>query len=172
MLTILTLCTSFVSLFHLQDPALGFDKSVLEKAEQQPGFKRKLSKREKKEKKKRERERGKENANGGDDSVANKLYTEAPETSFTRSISNPEAVMRRRRQQKLEKKLAQMNTTDGSSDSGEYSWQTFMLFIGTVVDVGHVYDVFFPLFLLMMCFFLTSFCCCCRCWVLHVDAFC
>ena len=30
---------------------------------------------------------------------------ELPETSFTRSISNPEAVMRRRRQQKLERKL-------------------------------------------------------------------
>ena len=32
---------------------------------------------------------------------------ELPDTSFTRSISNPEAVMRRRRQQKLEKKLQQ-----------------------------------------------------------------
>lgn len=40
--------------------------------------------------------------------VAETLYKEMPETSFTRSISNPEAVMRRRRQQKLEKRLAQI----------------------------------------------------------------
>ena len=101
---------------------MGFDKSVLQ--QDQPGFKRKLSKREKKEKKKRERERGKENAGGAggttnEEGVASKLYEEAPETSFTRSISNPEAVMRRRRQQKLEKKLAQMNTAEGGTDSGE-----------------------------------------------------
>lgn len=101
-------------IFH-QDPALGFDKSVMQ---DQAGFKRKLSKREKKEKKKKERERGKENVLG-DDSVAGRLYEEAPETSFTRSISNPEAVMKRRRQQKLEKKLAQMNAGSGGTDSGK-----------------------------------------------------
>ena len=38
---------------------------------------------------------------------------ELPDTSFTRSISNPEAVMRRRRQQKLEKKLQQFRSKDG-----------------------------------------------------------
>jgi hypothetical protein len=36
--------------------------------------------------------------------------SELPDTSFTRSISNPEAVMRRRRQQKLEKKLQQFRS--------------------------------------------------------------
>ena len=41
-----------------------------------------------------------------------------PETSFTRSISNPEAVMRRRRQQKLEKKLQQFRSKDGGPDTG------------------------------------------------------
>ncbi|XP_030562143.1 afadin isoform X4 [Drosophila novamexicana] len=57
---------------------------------------------------------------GGDagDAVAGKLYTELPETSFTRSISNPEAVMRRRRQQKLEKKLQQFRSRDGGPDTG------------------------------------------------------
>ena len=40
-------------------------------------------------------------------------FTELPDTSFTRSISNPEAVMRRRRQQKLEKKLQQFRSRDG-----------------------------------------------------------
>ncbi|CAG5132613.1 unnamed protein product, partial [Candidula unifasciata] len=73
-----------------------------------------------KKSRKKEREKGKENVNG-EESVANKLYEEAPETSFTRSISNPEAVMRRRRQQKLEKKLAEMNATEGGADSGESS---------------------------------------------------
>ncbi|XP_023036263.1 afadin isoform X2 [Drosophila willistoni] len=55
---------------------------------------------------------------GDPDAVAGKLYTELPETSFTRSISNPEAVMRRRRQQKLEKKLQQFRSRDGGPDTG------------------------------------------------------
>ncbi|ELT96971.1 hypothetical protein CAPTEDRAFT_145014 [Capitella teleta] len=81
-------------------------------------FKRKLSKREKKEQKKKEKEaklKGKENQ---PDSVADQLYNELPETSFTRSISNPEAVMRRRRQMKLEKKLEQFKSKDGGPDTG------------------------------------------------------
>jgi hypothetical protein len=45
---------------------------------------------------------------------------ELPETSFTRSISNPEAVMRRRRQQKLEKKLQQFRSRDGGPDTGMF----------------------------------------------------
>ncbi|KAI8520677.1 LIM domain binding [Branchiostoma belcheri] len=40
----------------------------------------------------------------GEESAAEKLYQELPESGFTRSISNPEAVMRRRRQQKLERR--------------------------------------------------------------------
>merc|ERR1719411_1221824 len=85
-------------------------------------FKRKLSKREKKELKKQEKKE-KVNSNKGivgkgDESMADKLYTELPDTSFTRSISNPEAVMRRRRQQKLEKKLQQFRSKDGGPDTG------------------------------------------------------
>lgn len=98
-------------LLFLQDRTkLGFPA----KEETNPNFKRKLSKREKKEKKKRDQELAKQ-----DDSMAGKLYSEAPESSFTRSISNPEAVMRRRRQQKLEKKLAQMQSREGGPDSGK-----------------------------------------------------
>ena len=41
------------------------------------------------------------------------FLAELPDTSFTRSISNPEAVMRRRRQQKLERKLQQFRSKDG-----------------------------------------------------------
>lgn len=78
------------------------------------GFKRKLSKREKKEQKKKEKLGKLQN----DAQVAEKLYTELPETSFTRSISNPEAVMRRRRQQKLERKLQQFRSKDGGPDTG------------------------------------------------------
>ncbi|GBN60807.1 hypothetical protein AVEN_46909-1, partial [Araneus ventricosus] len=51
------------------------------------------------------------------DGIAERLYSELPETSFTRSISNPEAVMRRRRQQILEKKLQQF-CQEGGSDAG------------------------------------------------------
>jgi len=46
------------------------------------------------------------------------FLSEFPDTSFTRSISNPEAVMRRRRQQKLEKKLQQFRSKDGGPDTG------------------------------------------------------
>lgn len=46
------------------------------------------------------------------------FFSELPETSFTRSISNPEAVMRRRRQQKLERKLQQFRSKDGGPDTG------------------------------------------------------
>lgn len=83
------------------------------------GFKRKLSKREKKEKKKREKERLKNKENLSKDStIAEKLYTDVPENSFTRSISNPEAVMRRRRQQKVEKRLQQFRNETGSESGG------------------------------------------------------
>lgn len=81
-------------------------------------FKRKLSKREKKELKKQEKVKKMQSNIENDSSVAEKLYTELPETSFTRSISNPEAVMRRRRQQKLEKKLQQFRSRDGGPDTG------------------------------------------------------
>ncbi|XP_068630825.1 afadin isoform X2 [Battus philenor] len=91
--------------------------SVIEKSDQ--NFKRKLSKREKKELKKKEKlSRLKSDTNDENRPIAEKLYTELPETSFTRSISNPEAVMRRRRQQKLERKLQQFRSKDGGPDTG------------------------------------------------------
>lgn len=81
-------------------------------------FKRKLSKREKKEKKKKEKEgKLKKGDDENKEKLAEKLYNELPETSFTRSISNPEAVMRRRRQQILEKKLQQL-VDEGGSEAG------------------------------------------------------
>ncbi|KAL4233546.1 Mllt4p [Mactra antiquata] len=114
--------------------------------ENQPGFKRKLSKREKKEKKKADKERkmNKENVdkNGG---VAQQLYTDAPETSFTRSISNPEAVMRRRRQQKLEKKLQQFHGQNGQGGTLKIYGETLKpdvpyktLLLSTADTVKHV----------------------------------
>ncbi len=45
--------------------------------------------------------------------VAEHLYKEVPDSNFTRSISNPEIVMARRRQQKLENKLKQIKTREG-----------------------------------------------------------
>ncbi|XP_053396807.1 afadin-like isoform X3 [Mercenaria mercenaria] len=114
--------------------------------ENAPGFKRKLSKREKKEKKKADKERkmNKENVdkNGG---VAQQLYTDAPETSFTRSISNPEAVMRRRRQQKLEKKLQQFHGQNGQGGTLKIYGETLKpdvpyktLLLSTADTVKHV----------------------------------
>ncbi|CAB3243951.1 unnamed protein product [Arctia plantaginis] len=91
--------------------------SVNDKGDQ--NFKRKLSKREKKELKKKEKlSRLRSETNDENRPVAEKLYTELPETSFMRSISNPEAVMRRRRQQKLGRKLQQFKSKDGGPDTG------------------------------------------------------
>lgn len=85
----------------------------MDKENQGGTFKRKLSKREKKEQKKKEKEKKITEAG----SAAEQLYTDMPETRFTRSISNPEAVMKRRRQQKVEKKLQQCRGQDGQ---GQY----------------------------------------------------
>lgn len=65
--------------------------NTLDSITDQPSFKRKLSKREKKEQKKKEKLNKLQSGGGagGPDSenhVAEKLYTELPETSFTRSI--------------------------------------------------------------------------------------
>ncbi|XP_010637757.1 afadin isoform X8 [Fukomys damarensis] len=91
-------------------------------------FKRTLSKKEKKEKKKREKEALRQTSekedrpSQGDDSensrLAAEVYKDMPETSFTRTISNPEVVMKRRRQQKLEKRMQEFRSSDGRPDSG------------------------------------------------------
>ncbi|XP_076714138.1 afadin isoform X3 [Callospermophilus lateralis] len=91
-------------------------------------FKRTLSKKEKKEKKKREKEALRQTSDKedgpsrGDDSensrLAAEVYKDMPETSFTRTISNPEVVMKRRRQQKLEKRMQEFRSSDGRPDSG------------------------------------------------------
>ncbi|XP_063089118.1 afadin isoform X6 [Cavia porcellus] len=91
-------------------------------------FKRTLSKKEKKEKKKREKEALRQTSekedrpSQGDDNensrLAAEVYKDMPETSFTRTISNPEVVMKRRRQQKLEKRMQEFRSSDGRPDSG------------------------------------------------------
>uniref|UniRef100_A0A669CV09 Afadin n=1 Tax=Oreochromis niloticus TaxID=8128 RepID=A0A669CV09_ORENI len=78
-------------------------------------FKRTLSKKEKKKEKKREKEFAR--IPDGDDQTL-KVYKDMPETSFTRTISNPEVVMKRRRQQKLEKRMQEFMSSDGRPDSG------------------------------------------------------
>ncbi|XP_054618762.1 afadin isoform X9 [Dunckerocampus dactyliophorus] len=90
-------------------------------------FKRTLSKKDKKKEKKREKEfaritDGDEqmlNREDGENSrLAAEVYKDMPETSFTRTISNPEVVMKRRRQQKLEKRMQEFMSSDGRPDSG------------------------------------------------------
>ncbi|XP_062858482.1 afadin isoform X3 [Trichomycterus rosablanca] len=91
-------------------------------------FKRTLSKKEKKKEKKREKEAGARIPDGDDLSLlredgensrlAAEVYKDMPETSFTRTISNPEVVMKRRRQQKLEKRMQEFRSGDGRPDSG------------------------------------------------------
>lgn len=91
-------------------------------------FKRTLSKKEKKKEKKREKEAfsripdGDDHAlnreDGENSRLAAEVYKDMPETSFTRTISNPEVVMKRRRQQKLEKRMLEFRSEDGRPDSG------------------------------------------------------
>ncbi|XP_032956350.1 afadin isoform X16 [Rhinolophus ferrumequinum] len=91
-------------------------------------FKRTLSKKEKKEKKKREKEAMRQASDKDDrpfqghdienSRLAAEVYKDMPETSFTRTISNPEVVMKRRRQQKLEKRMQEFRSSDGRPDSG------------------------------------------------------
>uniref|UniRef100_A0A6Q2X2V8 Afadin n=1 Tax=Esox lucius TaxID=8010 RepID=A0A6Q2X2V8_ESOLU len=89
-------------------------------------FKRTLSKKEKKKEKKREKEDlayipdgDTLNREDGENSrLAAEVYKDMPENSFTRTISNPEVVMKRRRQQKLEKRMQEFRSSDGRPDSG------------------------------------------------------
>jgi afadin len=74
--------------------------------------KKRLSKREKKKLQKQQKDASKENQQKSEN-VAEHLYKEVPDSNFTRSISNPEIVMARRRQQKLENKLKQIKTREG-----------------------------------------------------------
>ncbi|KAL0967409.1 hypothetical protein UPYG_G00251890 [Umbra pygmaea] len=89
-------------------------------------FKRTLSKKEKKKEKRREKEELSNvpdgdalNREDGENSrLAAEVYKDMPENSFTRTISNPEVVMKRRRQQKLEKRMQEFRSSDGRPDSG------------------------------------------------------
>lgn len=93
-------------------------------------FKRTLSKKEKKKEKKREKEFARipdgddqtlSREDGENSRLAAEVYKDMPETSFTRTISNPEVVMKRRRQQKLEKRMQEFMSSDGRPDSGASS---------------------------------------------------
>uniref|UniRef100_A0A8C4RWT3 Afadin n=1 Tax=Erpetoichthys calabaricus TaxID=27687 RepID=A0A8C4RWT3_ERPCA len=84
-------------------------------------FKRTLSKKERKKEKKRAQERDEHSQakeDGENSRLAAEVYKDMPETSFTRTISNPEVVMMRQRQQKLERRMQQFRSSDGRPDSG------------------------------------------------------
>uniref|UniRef100_A0AAZ3PKS0 Afadin n=1 Tax=Oncorhynchus tshawytscha TaxID=74940 RepID=A0AAZ3PKS0_ONCTS len=81
-------------------------------------FKRTLSKKEKKKEKKREKEAHISDGDDENSRLAAEVYKDMPENSFTRTISNPEVVMKRRRQQKLEKRMQEFRSSDGRPDSG------------------------------------------------------
>ena len=74
-----------------------------------------MVKNEKKRQSKRDKKKQNNNNNEKENksNVAEDLYKEVPDSNFTRSISNPEIVMARRRQQKLEQKLKQIKNRDG-----------------------------------------------------------
>lgn len=80
-------------------------------------LKRRLSRREKKDLKKKRKEELARSKNQ-DKLLADHVYRELPESSLTRTISNPEAVMRRRRQQKLEKRMKEFQNKGGPQTGG------------------------------------------------------
>lgn len=84
-------------------------------------FKRRLSRREKKELKKQRKQGAVKDENEkpkGETAISQLLYDEKPESSLTRSISNPEAVMKRRREQKIQQRLAKYQAGDGQQRGG------------------------------------------------------
>ncbi|CAK8687921.1 unnamed protein product [Clavelina lepadiformis] len=100
------------------------------------GFKltRNLTKKEKKALKKKEKERqlqkNKEEISverPSEVSAAQQLYTEVPESTFTRTVSNPEAVMKKRREQKLQKRGAEVLKIYGDSINKEIPYKTLYL---------------------------------------------
>ncbi|XP_065650101.1 afadin isoform X2 [Hydra vulgaris] len=81
-------------------------------------LKRRLSRREKKDLKKKRKEEYDLRSKNNDKALVDKVYNELPESSLTRTISNPEAVMRRRRQQKLEKRIKEFQNKEGPQTGG------------------------------------------------------
>ncbi|XP_072037063.1 LOW QUALITY PROTEIN: uncharacterized protein [Amphiura filiformis] len=99
--------------------ALGF----FEVDQNNQNFKRKLSKREKKEQKKKEKQaklKAKEEGTSGE-----KLYHDLSKSRFTRTISNPDVVMRRRRQQKLDQMKKFQNRPDSGGTLKIYAHSVF-----------------------------------------------
>uniref|UniRef100_A0A914UM63 Ras-associating domain-containing protein n=1 Tax=Plectus sambesii TaxID=2011161 RepID=A0A914UM63_9BILA len=68
----------------------------------------KRDKRDSKKKQQRETVAARQNRPSEAEDVGVKLYQEVPTTTFTRTISNPEIVMKKRRERKLESKLKEM----------------------------------------------------------------
>lgn len=54
----------------------------------------------------------------GKETDAERLYHALPDSNFTRSISNPEIVMQKRRQAKLERKLNEIHASEQGPDAG------------------------------------------------------
>jgi len=69
-------------------------------------------------KKKRKEDLALLNKKNPDKLLVHQVYDELPESSLTRTISNPEAVMRRRRQQKLEKRMKEFQNKGGPQTGG------------------------------------------------------
>uniref|UniRef100_A0AC34Q6T9 Ras-associating domain-containing protein n=1 Tax=Panagrolaimus sp. JU765 TaxID=591449 RepID=A0AC34Q6T9_9BILA len=74
------------------------------------GGQKRFSKKEKKELRKKYQKQLEEEMKKKQDEefLSKKLYEQVPPTTFTRTISNPEAVMKKRREQRLENKLKEM----------------------------------------------------------------
>nr|XP_039267288.1 afadin-like isoform X1 [Styela clava] len=99
---------------------------------------RNLTKKEKKLKKKQEKASKKNNSSSTEDSsntdarqqeiyTVKHLYSQVPESTFTRTVSNPEAVMKKRREQKLQKRGANILKVYGDSINPEIPYKSLLL---------------------------------------------
>lgn len=68
----------------------------------------------------------------GRENDAERLYHELPDSHFTRSISNPEIVMQKRRESKLQKKLDEIHSSDRGPDAGQSLLLESWCFVPTI----------------------------------------
>nr|XP_018669894.1 afadin isoform X2 [Ciona intestinalis] len=109
------------------------------------GFKltRNLTKREKKQQRKNKKLNNIQKKNTEDETNTNTteisavkhLYNQVPESTFTRTVSNPEAVMKKRREQKMQKRGADILKIYGDSLNPEIPYKSLLLLPSDKTDV-------------------------------------
>ncbi|PAV79613.1 hypothetical protein WR25_27184 [Diploscapter pachys] len=101
-------------------PVIPLTADQLKEAENMKRGQKRYSKRDKNDKKKKHKDvvtvnNGREEAGVPPGLVSTDIYKQLPSNTFTRTISNPEVVMKKRRERKLESKLKEIKQGEGGS---------------------------------------------------------